>query len=230
MKNSFIFDYDSTLITVESFDEMIFDAIKNRENFKELKIKIERITDAGMNGEIDLSEGLKKRLEMAGITQKEIDDFSEKSLECITPGMKDIVDFLIENKQEVFILSGGFLEAIYPVADILKIPREHCFANEFLKDEEGKVVGIDFENPLSTSTGKVTTIQREKEIGNILGKVYCIGDGMSDANPYLQGVADMFLGFGQNKNRDAVREKASEFFLTTKELLEYLRSEIKEKQ
>lgn len=217
-KNSFVFDYDSTLISIESFDLLLCQSLGDDTDRKE---EVEAITNAGMAGTMPLQKSLQTRLEIASITEEQLSSFKKESILFLTPGMEELVKFLREKNQEIFILSGGFRELIFPVADFLHIPRSHVFANEFLK-KDGKVVGINFENPLTQGDGKGRVISDQKSCGEMPGKVYCIGDGMSDARPFLDGVADEFLGFGQNVVRDSVREKAEKFFMSTEEMQKFL--------
>lgn len=224
VNNSFVFDFDSTIITRESFDEIIFLAIDDDPLRKK---RIEELTNAGMNGEADFSESLRERVESADILQKHIDSFSTLVPRHITPGIPEIVRLLFQRGEKVFILSGGFLETIFPVADVLGIPHENCFGNTFLKNKFEKITGIDFSNPLSESQGKAKTIAQKKEEGIMTGKVICIGDGISDAKPYISGAADEFWGFFQNvdsKNREKVCEKASRIFSNSEKLLLFLQN------
>lgn len=218
---TFVFDFDSTLVSVESFDELLAIALSRQEQKAALQKEIEAITDAGMNGEIDLSESLTKRLQLAQIAQTHITETIALLTNSITPGMEHVIAHLQQQSHQVCIMSGGFLEMILPVADLLAIPKELCFANDFLKSG-GIVTGIDFANPLSRSSGKAETIARLKtETGT---KIVCIGDGMSDAIPYLNGMADEFWGFFANKDRPKVREKATRSFDSTEELLSYIQN------
>lgn len=218
--NSFVFDFDSTLVTLESFDELIKAAIADHPDRRNIEREIESITDAGMNGEIDLSESLARRLRVARIEEQHVIAVRTLLAASITPGMQEVIGFLHAQACPSFIMSGGFLELIYPVADTLAIPLEHCFANEFFK-ANGVVTGIDFANPLARSSGKAEIISGMKQAGN--RHIICIGDGMSDAIPYLQGIADEFWGFFQNKDRPKVREKAVRSFDSSECLLEHLR-------
>ncbi len=217
---AFVFDFDSTLVTVESFDELLGIALEERIDKAVIYANIEAITEAGMNGEIDLLESLTKRLQLVEITQSHIDAAIELLKQAITPGMADVVSHLKSLNHNICIMSGGFTEMILPVAQMLDISPENIFANQFCKSD-GIVTGIDFENPLSRSSGKAEIIVHLKSALDT--KVTCIGDGMSDAIPYLKGVADEFWGFFQNKDRPSVREKAPHSFDSSTELLSYVR-------
>jgi len=221
LQNFFVFDVDSTAISVESFDEILISALKNDPHCAEKKRKIEAICSEGMNGNIPLSESLSERLKLSGITQKHIDDCTDSIEKTITAGIPEIIRFLQKNGQEVFLISGGFLEVILPVGASLNIPPDHCYGNTFKKSGE-LIVGIDFTNPLAKNGGKGEVISRHLRPKTV-GKIIVIGDGMSDAETLDdKNGADEFWGFFQNVSRDAVRVKATRSFDTARELLKYL--------
>lgn len=217
-KNSFIFDYDSTLISIESLDLLLCQSLRQDTARKE---EVEAITNAGMAGTMPLQESLQKRLQIASISEEQIQAFRKESILFLTPGIQDFIKFLQEKNQEIFILSGGFQELIFPLADFLKIPQKNVFANQFLK-ENNQVIGIDFQNPLTQGNGKSQIIASQKKSGKMPGKIFCIGDGISDAQPFLDGIADQFLGFGQNIIRESVQKKAKHFFLNTQEMQKFV--------
>lgn len=223
LKNSFIFDFDSTIISIESLDEIIKICLHEKQNTNKIIAQIEGITNLGMSGGIDLLESLNRRLQTVSINKKHIEELKSIISKYITPGISDIIKYLQEKEQNIFIISGGFKECILPVADILNISHDNCFGNEFRFDSLGNVVGIYEENPLCRSNGKHRVIKHLKKSGQGTGQIYIIGDGYTDLVPYLDGVADEFLGFGVNRLRSNVRDKAPHFFITTKDMLEYLR-------
>lgn len=60
----------------------------------------------------------------------------------------------------MYLVSGGFRQQIYPVADTLSVPRTHVFANNLLFDENsGEYAGFDEEEPTSRSGGKTKVIE-----------------------------------------------------------------------
>lgn len=53
---------------------------------------------------------------------------------CNLAGIPELVNLLQSRGTGVFLVSGGFRVIIDPIADILKIPRDHIFANKILFD------------------------------------------------------------------------------------------------
>ena len=62
MPDNLIIDFDSTFISLESLDEFILNNISNSANNSELRAKIERITNQGMEGIIDFNFSVNERL------------------------------------------------------------------------------------------------------------------------------------------------------------------------
>ena len=223
---AFLFDFDSTIISVESLDEIIKLSLCDSSESRTTLKQIEQITNQGMAGEIDLLESISSRLKIAGIKKAHIETFKKQVPRFITPGITEVVQFLQHQKASLFIISGGFRECIFPVAQKLQIPDDHCFGNVFLFDENDRVIGVEKNNPLCRSDGKTRVIKYLKNSGKAARKVFMIGDGYTDLVPFLEGVADDFLGFGAHKVRAKVQTQAPHFFDNSKALLDHLTSNV----
>lgn len=217
MAPTFVFDVDSTIISRESLDEIILFSLAD-DLRKEKKMKcIEAITQKGMNGEIPLQESLISRLQIANISQKHIDHVSNNINTFITQGVKESIEIIQKKGGDIFLVSGGFLENILPLAKYLHIPEIHCFGNTFLK-KEGEIIGIDKENPLSRNSGKATIVQKYIR-PHTSEKIISIGDGVSDAEAFLQGFSDEFWGFFLHVSRPALAKKTTKSFFSSEDFL-----------
>src|SRR5690606_27331702 len=103
-----------------------------------------------------------------------------------------------------YIVSGGFKEFITPVVAPYHILPENIFANTFLFDYDGNIVGYDKDNPLSEEGGKVKLLRQL----NWKEDIYVIGDGYSDFQLKEAGIVKKFYAFTENIERAAVAEKA----------------------
>jgi len=135
-----VFDLDSTLIDLESIDEMI--RITNPNNHHKCLL----ITERAMKGEIDFQESLRSRVKLlegfsASLTwQKCIENIKYK------PGVLELVSYLyslsrIKGKNyqfELAIISGGFMPIVTRVGKDLNI--RHLYANN-LEVENDKFTG-----------------------------------------------------------------------------------------
>jgi phosphoserine phosphatase len=54
----------------------------------------------------------------------------------------------------VYLVSGGFRQQIYPVADSVGVSRENVYANNLLFNADGSFAGFDPDEPTSRSGGK----------------------------------------------------------------------------
>ncbi len=222
--NTFVFDFDSTLITKESLDEIICLSLQNSLEKNSIIKDIEKITNKGMSGEIDLIESISLRLNKAKIHKDNFELFAKNVIIYITPGLADIIRYLYDKKQQIFIVSGGFLEGIYPLADYLKIPRKNCFANTCFFDSDGYVTGIDVDNLACASNGKGKIINNLKKQKQTIGKIILIGDGANDLQAYKEKCVDIFCGFGINVERNNVKKEAPYFCTTIKEFSQFCKN------
>jgi D-3-phosphoglycerate dehydrogenase len=198
--NSFIFDFDSTIVSIETLDTLIKQNLRDDEG----KRRIDEITTRAMNGELDFNASIIARLRLAGATVEHFSQMARHIGDFLTPGIADLLNFLERKGQELFIVSGGFLEIIRPVAARLGIPDENCFANEYIADADGNVVGLK-EGPLIYEGGKSAVVRGLRERNRLPGVVVMLGDGMSDYRVYAEGLADLFVGCGFHVARPNVR-------------------------
>ncbi|MCS6833427.1 MAG: phosphoglycerate dehydrogenase, partial [Flammeovirgaceae bacterium] len=91
-----------------------------------------------------------------------------------------------------------------PVVTEYGIKPENIYANTFVFDEAGNIIGYDHENPLAHPKGKVKLM---KEL-NLKGEVFVIGDGYTDYQIKEAGLATKFFAFTENITRTNVIEKA----------------------
>jgi len=102
---------------------------------------------------------------------KEEKIIKERNVVLFKPS-KDFKKFINENNDKIIIISGGFYELIYPVVSKFGIKKENIFANTFIYDKDGKIIGVDKNNPLSKNNGKVKTIKNIKNILLSFGQDY----------------------------------------------------------
>lgn len=226
--HTFIFDFDSTITPVESLDEIIRlsvnDMTDDEAERQDIMAEIERITDSGMNGDIDLSESIKRRLMLARVHERHVHGFNERfrAENLITQGMDRLIANLQAGGSRVMIVSGGLKHCLDLAAELLGLPAENVYGNDSVMDSDGFFVGVKRSNPLSITRGKAVLIKQLKEHGVIPGPATIIGDGISDYRPYELGIVDHFVGFGMHKLRPEVEKLAPAFARTMDELASQL--------
>ena len=187
---NFIFDFDSTLVTKETLDEMLkpfLDMEKRKE--------IDETTQMAMNGQITFRESLEKRLKLGGLNKNIVAEVQQDTKNSLTIGIKEFIGELKQLKNvNIFIVSGGFKEIIVPTAKLLNIPETNVFANQFDFNSVGAVIGVK-DNLLLQKQGKVAVIKDAKNKNIINGKCVMVGDGYTDLETYLYGAVDDFICF-----------------------------------
>ncbi len=219
--HTFCFDFDSTLFPSESLDDILSLALRDSPDGDVKKKQIEAICSAGMEGRLNFRDSLLQRLEIASPSRALIDQYI--ALSQIEEEALDCLDFLRLQGHEIFVISGGFKEWIDPICASVRIDSDRIFANQMLWGESDQFLGIDPQNPLSDSGGKEKVIQYLRSEGRLKGKVFMVGDGMSDYAPFKAGVVDDFLGFGVYQSREAVKSVAPHFFETWSDFQSFLR-------
>ncbi|MDR3279525.1 MAG: HAD-IB family phosphatase, partial [Synergistaceae bacterium] len=189
--NSFIFDFDSTIVTIETLDTLIKKNLKDDEDRR----RIDDITTRAMNGELDFNASITLRLSLARVTTEHFAQMARQIEDFLTPGMADFLNFLRRKGQQLFVVSGGFLEIIRPITVRFDIPESNCFANEYVHDADDNVVGVK-DGPLIYEDGKSTVVRELIRQNRLPGVIVMLGDGMSDYRVYAEGLADLFIGCG----------------------------------
>lgn len=223
MKNShnnihYIFDFDSTLVTLEGLEEFAKIVLDDCTNSKKIINELEEITKLGMTGEIPYQESISRRFELFKPCMKDIDQLIKLLLRSITPSIIDNLDFFRNNTDSIIVISGGFREWILPVTRELGLKDNNVFANEFILNKDGDINDFDRDNVLTRSKGKVEIIKDQ----NLSGQIYVIGDGFTDYQIKQAGVADKFFAFTENVIRESVTKNADQVVSSLDEFISYL--------
>lgn len=216
------FDFDSTVCTKESLDEVIALALSEHPNQLALVQKVEDITNRGMNGEIDFMQSAEERLAICPLNRSHFEIVGKKLTQHITPGFKDLFSGLIQSGWEVYIVSGGFLPSVLPAAHVLGLDVNKVFANGLRSDENGNIGGVDTSGLLWTNRGKTPVIEFLSDSKKLPRPLVLVGDGSNDLAAFKAGAVDHFVGFGGNVVRDKVQKQSPLFARKTEELTTHL--------
>ncbi|MNK30271.1 D-3-phosphoglycerate dehydrogenase [compost metagenome] len=200
----FIFDFDSTLVRIETLEALADIALSDAPDAAAKKAEIASLTDQAMSGQLDFGTALRRRLELLALTRSHVEALADRILDEASASIRRNVDFFERHAERVYILSGGFREVIAPLAARLGIAADHVLANDLIYDAEGRVTGVDDANPLSRDNGKPEVIKAL----NLTGPVVMVGDGWTDAEVKLAGAADRFYAFTEVVSRQKVIEVA----------------------
>jgi phosphoserine phosphatase len=164
-----VMDMDSTLITIETIDELA--------DMVGLKQEVATITAQAMRGEIEYDESLRKRVALlAGLEEAALQRVYDERLK-LTPGAEALLAKTQSLGLKTLLVSGGFTY----VTDRLK-PRlnlDQCHSN-LLEIVDGKLTGKVL-GAIVNADGKREALLRMKgELRFTRDQIIGIGDGAND--------------------------------------------------
>jgi D-3-phosphoglycerate dehydrogenase len=202
---TFIIDFDSTFVSVESLDLLATISLDGSAD-KDQKVKqIADITDLGMNGDISFTDSLKRGLAVLEADKSHLEALIPLLKSNISPSFERNRSFIQEHSDSIYIISSGFKEFIVPVVADFGIAEEHVLANTFEFDEAGNITGADQQNPLAGDGGKIKVVEEL----DITRDIVVIGDGYTDFEIKRAGLAEKFFAFTENVSREKVLEAAT---------------------
>lgn len=210
----FVFDFDSTLTSVEALDVLAEITLKDNPNKDEIIREIQEITNLGIDGDISFTESLERRIRLIQPSKEDIAELITQLTGKVSKSIEDNKEFFANYAEDIYVISCGFKEFIDDIVAAYNIPSERVFANTFVFDQNDRVVGFDDTNVLAKHNGKIDCLKQL----NLEGEVHVIGDGYSDYVMRGAGIADKFFAYTENvarekavKNADHVVETFDEF-------------------
>lgn len=192
-----VFDCDSTLTKDEGID--LLAKLKGVE--KEVKI----LTHKAMNGEAPIDWVFPKRLSLIRPSKKDLTWLGQQYIKHQIKDAKETIKLLKKLSKKVYIVTGGYREAVEIFAEYLGVPNKQVFSVELKFGRDENYLRFDSQNPLTKNGGKGRVLQNlAKE-----GKTLFVGDGATDLE--AKGAVDLFVGFGGVVARPIVRENADVF-------------------
>lgn len=194
------FDCDSTLSAIEGIDEMA--RLRGVDCFRQ----VERMTADAMDGRIALDDIFRLRLELIRPTRAEAAAIGRLYIQHVEPGARATIAALRAAGWTPLIVSGGYTQAIEPLAAWLGIERIEAVGLHF--DAAGDYAGYDAAHPAARRGGK-PEIMRALRAEFQPERLVMVGDGASDLE--TRDVVDLFVGFGRYAERRAVKEGAAAY-------------------
>lgn len=202
-----VFDCDSTLSAIEGIDEL--GRVRGPETFA----RVEAMTHDAMNGKLPVEAVFGARLDIIRPRRADVEAVGRLYIETVEPTAIETLRALRAAGWTPLVLSGGFRDAIRPLADYLGIARVEAVDLYF--DSAGNYTGYDRDYPTTRSGGKPELIRRLKtELAP--ARVVMVGDGVSDLETLPE--VDLFVGFGRYVAREKVRAGAPRFVHALSEL------------
>ena len=204
-----IFDCDSTLTTVEGIDVLAQSSGKGW--------RVEVLTRAAMEGDLDLADVYDRRLMAVKPTRAQISAIRQVYKRNLVEDAVTVISALQHLGHSVYIISGGLAEPVLEFGLFLGVPRENIRAvavqynelsgqwwhNDHSSAAETRYLQHE-EGALTVSDGKAQIVRQL--VGDQPGRSLLIGDGLSDL---LAGrEVDLFVGFGGVVHRPRVAAEA----------------------
>lgn len=211
MKKHYIIDFDSTFVQVEALDELAKISLRQTTEAETVIEQIKKITSLGMEGKITFNESLSRRLCLLQANAQHLQELKKVLVCSITPSVWENRAFFKKHAADIYLISGGFKELIWPIVKAFGLFESHIFANQFVFDDKGKIIGAEENNLLAQSGGKNQQLQK---LG-LTGKIFVLGDGFSDYEMRASGLAHVFVAFVENVRREkvvAVADRVAENF------------------
>ncbi len=199
-----ILDFDSTIVTRESLDELAVIALEGRSDRDEVLARIRSITDAGMDGSLPIDQSLSQRLALLRFDRPMVARLIAHLHLAVSPSLRLHADELHRNAERVWVVTSGFHEWIDPVVEALGIPRSHVCATRLLWSDDGLSLGLDPSSALASPRSKPRAV---RALG-LVGRVIAVGDGITDWEIRDAGAADEFIAFTETVARAPVVERA----------------------
>ncbi|KKP70362.1 hypothetical protein A2X44_01460 [candidate division CPR3 bacterium GWF2_35_18] len=193
-----IFDCDSTICAIEGIDELA--------NLKGKKKEVEFLTQKAMDGELGFEEVFEKRLEIIKPHQEDLKKIGKMYINSLVKDMPKVIETLQYLGKEIYIITGGYEEAVMILAKELKISSSYIYANKLYFDDAGNYLDYERENHLCKNNGKKKLLQK---IIQKTQKSAFIGDSMTDYE--AKESVTCFIGYGGVARRESVRKKAKIF-------------------
>ena len=189
------FDCDSTLTAVEGIDVLAESAGKGQ--------RVAVLTQAAMDGHVELEDVYEKRLRAVRPTHQQVLDIRRSYKRHIVEDAARVVTALQGLGHKVYIISGGLAEPVEEFGIYLGIPRERIRAvgltyNELSgrwwekTDEDDRRYLAHEDSALTVSDGKAQIVR--ELLGRQRGRSLLVGDGYSDLR--AGAAVDLFVGYG----------------------------------
>ncbi len=169
VKKLLIADMDSTIINVECIDELA--------DFTGVKKQVQAITNQSMQGKINFSDSLIKRVKLLkGLSFENLNECFETKV-SINPGAETLVKTMNACGTATVLVSGGFTFFAEKIERMVGF--ERSYANDFIYEQD--ILTGELQKPILCGKRKLSIMKELAEKLNIdLEDVIAVGDGAND--------------------------------------------------
>jgi phosphoserine phosphatase len=188
-----VMDMDSTLITMETIDELA--------DMVNIKAEVAAITERAMRGEIEYDQSLRERLALLkGLDESALQRVYDERLK-FSPGAERMLEKAHAAGIKTLLVSGGFTYMTDRLKTRVKLDYTHSNVLEIINGKlTGKVIG-----EIVNADAKLAAMRRiSAEIGASKEQIAGVGDGAND----LKFMAECGVSFAF-RAKPVVREKTT---------------------
>lgn len=213
---SVIFDFDSTLVSLEGLDVLASIAGNRRGPAEkaELERKVSELTRETMAGKVPFPEALTQRVEWIRPDRGDVSRALEVLKRSVEPDVAETIRALKDRGMSLLVVSGGVSDLVHPISVGLGFAPENIFSNE-LRYKGNVAVGVDPENLLALEQGKVLVIRGQ----SLPQPSVIVGDGATDLEVRARGAASYFVAYVGVCERPEVVKAADQVVRSFPELL-----------
>jgi len=191
-----VMDMDSTLITIETIDELA-DLVGR-------KAEVAAVTAQAMRGEIEYDESLRRRVAvLKGLPESALDQLYTEWVK-LSPGAERMIDGVKKAGLKILLVSGGFTHVTERLKTRLGLDyvRSNTLVvknGKFTGELEGRIVNADVK--------REALLEARDELGATKDQIIAMGDGANDLK--FMGEAGVSIAY---RAKPVVREKATYCF------------------
>ncbi len=186
-------DMDSTLVTIESIDEM--------GGLLGIKDQVASVTERAMRGEIDYAESLRQRVALLrGLKEAALEKICEMRMQ-LSPGAEKLVERCKELGVRTLLVSGGFSFFTKWLKNRLGL--DVVYSNE-LEIADGKLTGRVVGDIVDGEGKAARLVQEIASLGISATQAVAVGDGANDI-PMME-IAGVSVAY---RAKAVVRERAT---------------------
>lgn len=188
-----VMDMDSTLITMETIDELA--------DMVSLKAEVATITAQAMRGEIDYNESLRRRLALLkGLDESALQRVYDERLK-FSPGAERMLEKVRAAGIKTLLVSGGFTYMTDRLKPRIRLDYTHSNQLEIIN---GRLTGAVIGDIVNADVKRTTLLQVAKELGASREQIAGVGDGAND----LKFLAECGVSFAY-RAKPVVREQTT---------------------
>ena len=164
-----VMDMDSTLITMETIDELA--------DMVGIKAEVAKITESAMRGEIEYDESLRRRLALLkGLDESALQRVYDERLR-FSPGAETLLEKIRAAGIRTLLVSGGFTYMTDRLKTRAKLDYTHSNVLEIINGKlTGKVIG----NIVNADMKCASLLRVATELGITREQIAGVGDGAND--------------------------------------------------